>query len=252
LPTDGSSGRSPDEAYGAFAWAYDGALGKRFFRSARRLLAPLVAVAPREKTHLDLACGTAFAVEFFSKRGYRSVGIDASLPMLRVGRVRARRLAAGDFRALPVRGTFARITCLYDSLNHLQTREELGAVFHEVRRLMDHDSLFLFDLNHPEIYPVVWGSKEPFVESGEGFHLEIATQYSRAEKHARALVTGWALLPDGTRTNIHERHEQRAWSRREITTLLRQAGLHTLAVDDFDPFTEGRVVKMVFRCRARA
>ena len=38
------------EAYGAFAWAYDDALGKRFFRAARKLLTPLLALPPREKT----------------------------------------------------------------------------------------------------------------------------------------------------------------------------------------------------------
>ena len=238
-----------DEAYGAFAWAYDGALGKRFFRAARRLLTPLVARPPREKTHLDLACGTALAVEFFEKRGYRSVGIDASLPMLRAGRRRVRRLVAGDVRSLPLRGTFARITCLYDSLNHLQQRDDLVAVFTEVRRLMNGDSLFLFDMNHPEIYPAVWGMKEPFIESGANFHLEIATKYSRPQKHGHALVTGWATLPNGQRAAIRETHEQRAWSRREITGALRAAGIAPIAIDDFDPFTEGRVVKLVFTCR---
>jgi SAM-dependent methyltransferase len=243
-------GHDLSEAYGAFAWAYDGALGKRFFRAARRLLTPLVAVPPREKTHLDLACGTALAVEFFAHKGYRSVGIDASIPMLRAGQGRAaRRLAAGDIRALPLRGTFARITCLYDSLNHVRQREELVAVFREVRRLMADDSIFVFDINHPEIYPVIWGMKEPFIESGASFHLEIATKYSRPEKHGHALVTGWATLPDGTRAKIHETHDQRAWSRREIVSALREAGLAPLSIDDFDPFSEGRVVKLVFTCR---
>ncbi len=237
------------EAYGAFAWAYDGALGNRFFRAARRLLTPLIAPPPREKTHLDLACGTAMAVELFAQKGYRSVGVDASLPMLRAGRSRASRLTAGDIRALPFRGTFARITCLYDSLNHIRQRGELVAVFREVRRLMAPDSMFLFDMNHPEIYPVVWGMKEPFIESGETFHLEIATRYSRPAKRGRALITGWAMLPDGERAIIRETHEQRAWSRREIVAALREAGLATISIDDFDPFTEGRVVKLVFTCR---
>ena len=238
-----------DEAYGAFAWAYDGALGKRFFRSARRLLTPLVARPARERTHLDLACGTALAVEFFAQRGYRSVGVDASLPMLRAGRTRVSGLVAGDFRSLPLRGTFARITCLYDSLNHVQQREELVAVFREVRRLMSEDSIFLFDMNHPQIYPAVWGMKDPFIESGPNFHLEIATRYSRRERHGHAVVTGWATLPNGERAAIRETHEQRAWSRREITGALREAALIPTSIADFDPFTEGRVVKLVFTCR---
>jgi SAM-dependent methyltransferase len=235
-----------DEAYGAFAWAYDGALGKRFFRAAKRLLTPLLRIPAANKTHLDLCCGTALAVEFFTKHGYRSVGVDASLPMLRVGRRRARGLAAGDVRALPLRGTFDRITCLYDSLNHLQQRDQLVAVFSEVRRLMRPDSIFLFDMNHPDIYPAVWGMKEPFVESGPTFHLEIATRYSRANKRGHGLITGWAVLPDGERVAILETHEQRAWSRKEIVGCLAEAGLTARQVTEFDPFEEGRVVKLVF------
>lgn len=238
------------EAYGAFAWAYDDALGKRFFRAARRLLTPLIAAVPEEKTHLDLACGTALAVELFTQNGYRSVGVDASLPMLRAGRIRSFRLAAGDIRALPFRGTFARITCLYDSLNHIQQRDDLVTVFREARRLMAPDSIFLFDMNHPEIYPVVWGMKEPFVESGETFHLEIATKYSRSTKRGHALVTGWATLPNGEQAHIREAHEQRAWSRNEIVAMLREAGLVPHSIEDFDPFNEGQVVKLVFVCSA--
>src|SRR5207302_2881719 len=133
------------------------------------------------------------------------------------------RLASGDFRALPLRGTFARITCLYDSLNHIQQRDELVAVFGEVRRLMNDESIFLFDMNHPEIYPVIWGMKEPFVESGPSFHLEIATKYLRPEKPGYALVTGWATLPNREPAKIHEEHAQRAWAPRRIVRATRDA-----------------------------
>ena len=236
------------ESYGAFAYAYDGALGRRFFRAAQRLLAPIVDdPPPRERTHLDLACGTALAVEFFTKRGYRSTGVDLSLDMLRVGRTRAKRLTLGDLGSLPFRGTFARITCLYDSLNHFRTRDDLVAVFSEVRRLMDGDSIFLFDMNHPDIYPAVWGMKEPFIEDGPDFHLEIAPTYSHRERTGHALVTGWAET-NGVRTEIHERHLQRSWSRREIVAALHAASLRPISVQHFDPFHEDRVVKMVFRC----
>src|SRR4051794_3876672 len=47
------------ESYGAFAYAYDQALGDRYFRAVRRLLAQMLERYPSEsKTHLDVACGT--------------------------------------------------------------------------------------------------------------------------------------------------------------------------------------------------
>jgi SAM-dependent methyltransferase len=241
-------------AYGAFAYAYDKALGERFFRAARRMLARLNARYPAdERTHLDLACGTGLTVEFFASQGWQSIGVDASVPMLAMARQRARGLVAGDFRALPLRGTFSRVTCLYDSLNHLKSRADLVATFAAVRRVMAPDSLFFFDMNHPDIYPEIWGMKEPYIASGPGFHLEIATSFRRRDGIGRALVTGWAM-PAGRRIEIHETHEQRAYSEDEITEALSEAGLEPVELLDFDPYNEAESldangVKFFFVCR---
>lgn len=205
-------------------------------------------------THLDLACGTGYAIEYFEQHGFRSTGVDASLPMLGVARKRAPRLVAGDLRALPLRRTFARITCLYDSLNHLQSRDELIAAFASVRTVMNAGSLFFFDMNHPDIYPAVWGMHEPYVSTGADHHLEIATKYRRREKRGVGVVTGWAELPGGERVDIRETHEQRAWSEREIGDCLGAGGLEIVEVIDFDPFNEiesldAGGVKLFFVCK---
>jgi SAM-dependent methyltransferase len=245
-----------ESAYGAFAYAYDKALGERFFRSARRMLDSMLERYPsRAQTHLDVACGTGLALEFFASKGWTSIGIDASLSMIEVARRRAPRLVAADVRALPIRGTFARVTCLYDSLNHLKNRADLVAAFRAVRHVMAGDSLFLFDMNHPDIYPEVWGMKEPFIASGPDFHLEIATAFRRRDAIGRAFVTGWAMEIPGRRVEIREVHEQRAYSEREIVQSLGEAGLTPLEVLDFDPYNEagqieGRGVKFFFVCRA--
>ncbi len=241
------------ESYGAFAYAYDQALGRRFFRAVQRLLVrSLEERPPAEKTHLDVACGTGYAMELFARRGFRSVGVDLSLPMLQIARTRVRRLACADLRALPLRRTFARITCLYDSLNHMKELDDLVAAFRAVRGVMSAESLFLFDINHPDIYPEVWGSKEPFVASGADYRLEIDTTYRRRDRLARALVSGWARM-GGRRVEIRERHEQRAWSKSEIRAALRQAGLAVVEIEDFDPYGEAEklraeTVKLFFTC----
>ena len=237
------------ESYGAFAYAYDQALGDRYFRAVRRLLADVLERYPaKSKTHLDVCCGTGLAMPFFASRGFVSTGVDISPVMLNVARKRARRLVTGDTRALPLRGTFARITCLYDSLNHLLDPRELAKSFGEIASVMDAESLFIFDMNHPEIYPEVWGMKEPFIDEGRDFHLEIATTYRRRELLGRALVTGWAIV-GGERIKIRERHTQRCYQREEIVAALADGGLDPIEIHEFDPWNEGSVVKLVFVCR---
>lgn len=247
------------ESYGAFAYAYDRALGERFFRAARRMVGRVLRSRPEpsRKTHLDLACGTGLMIPFFRSHGYESVGADLSLPMLAVARTRAPRLVASDFRALPFRTAFARITCLYDSLNHLKSRDELAETFAAVRALMSGESLFIFDMNHPDIYPEIWGTKEPFIAEGQGYHLEIATVFRKREATGVALVTGWALLPNGSVAKISERHEQRAYSETDIVSALADAGLAPLEILDFDPYDEkadlrARTVKLFFVCAPSA
>jgi SAM-dependent methyltransferase len=237
------------ESYGAFAYAYDQALGDRYFRAVRRLLAESLERRPAsEKTHLDVACGTGLAMRFFTAQGFTSTGVDLSLPMLERARTRVPAVVAGDVRALPLSRTFARITCLYDSLNHLLEPADLAAAFREIARVMSAESLFLFDMNHPEIYPAVWGMKEPFIDSGRDFHLEIATTFRGG--FGRALVTGWANV-DGRRVRIRERHTQRSYERDEIVAALDAAGIEALEINDFDPWNEGRTVKLFFVCRRK-
>jgi SAM-dependent methyltransferase len=242
------------EAYAAFAYAYDQALGKRFFKAVRTMLDAQLAKHPTpDKTHLDVACGTGLALEYFTKRGWRSTGVDASLDMLHIAQPRAQRLVGGDFLALPFRGTFARITCLYDSLNHIRERNELIAAFRSMRRLMSDQSLLLFDVNHPDIYPEVWGTSEPFVAEGKDYYLEIATTFRKRDATGRARVTGWAKLPQG-KVMIDERHQQRAWREREIAEVLAEARLEPVDVVEFDPFNEAdsleaETVKLFYVCR---
>jgi SAM-dependent methyltransferase len=248
--------RPDSEAYGAFAYAYDKGLGARFFKAARRLLEEVMDRYPTSRrTHLDLACGTGLAVQYFAKNGWKSTGVDASYAMLGLAKKRAPRVVAGDLRALPFRGRFARITCLYDSLNHMLDRDDLVAAFRSVRSVMDHDSLFLFDVNHPDIYPAVWGMPDPYISAGDDYRLEIATSYRKRDKSAKALVTGWAVL-GGERIAIEETHHQRAYTEKEITSALDDAGMQVVEVVDFDPYDEAgeggaEGVKLVFVCSAR-
>jgi SAM-dependent methyltransferase len=232
----------PAEAYGAFAYAYDQSLGREFFATVRTVLEDLLDRYPAGDgaTHLDVACGTGLVTEYFSRSGYRSLGIDASPAMLAVGQRRGGLRVAGDMRALPLRGSFSRVTCVYDSLNHLLQRSELVATFSGISSVMSDESLFFFDMNHPAVYPRVWGMAEPYVSRGAGYHLEIATSFSKFTKKATGKVSGWAFV-GGKRVEIAETHLQRAYSEKEILRSLEEGGLAPVEVFGFDPFESGEV-----------
>jgi SAM-dependent methyltransferase len=251
----GAAGRH-SEAYGAFALAYDASLGSSFFRVVSRHLDDLNRKYPAmSHTHLDLACGTGQAVRWFTQEGFSSLGLDASLPMLARAReadARPCRWIAADIRELPLRRTFARVTCLYDSLNHLLELDELVAVFRSVRALMDAGSLFWFDVNHPSAYSLVWSIEEPYLSMGDDHRLEIATSFDPRTGLATGVVTGWAMV-EGGRVDIRETHFQRSYSEKQLLSALGKAGLERVESFRFSPFEQSvsGKVKLFFVVRRK-
>lgn len=248
--------RKMTEAYGAFAYAYDQSLGQEFFARVAPLLDRLIDAHPSpDRTHLDIACGTGLAMAHFTGRGFVSTGVDASLPMLSIARRRVPRLISGDLRALPLRGSFAWVTCLYDSLNHLLSRSDLVRAFRSIRAVMSDGALIVFDMNHPHVYRTVWSSPEPFKARGRDYALEIHTSYSRVLNLGVGRVTGWAAS-GGRRIEIDEERRQRAYSRKAIVNSLQEASFDLIDAIEFDPFppdsgVDGNKAKWLFAARAK-
>ncbi len=207
-----------------------------------------------ERTHLDVACGTGLAVEFFEKHGYQSVGWTPRWPCWPWKKTR-RAPGRRRFPLAPVpHDVQPHHVPVRQPQSHRAARRSRGR-FRQRPRAHVARSLFLFDMNHPDVYPAVWGMHEPYVSTGRDHHLEIATKYRARDGIAHGLVTGWARLPNGEQVKIRETHRQRAWSQAEIAECLGEAGLSALEVIDFDPFqdvtnldTGG--VKLFFVCRA--
>ena len=229
----------PRGTYGAFAFAYDQASGKPAFARLRITLETLLAAHRKTPhTHLDLACGTGLALELFERLGYRSVGIDFSMPMLLVAARRAERLVAGDLRAIPLRSTFGAVTLLNDTLTSIRRRSDLVRSFRSIRRCMGPDSLLLFDTTKQRSMSL-WTAGETFRLRGRRYDVSIHTSYSRARRTGTMRLEGWAR-DRGIRYVIDEVHEQRAWSRLEIVDSLRLASLRVVEVIDFRRFPTAR------------
>lgn len=230
---------SEADGYEAFALAYDRALGRAFHESIARRLNSLDERFPSPgPDHLDIACGTGLLLEWAVAKGWNPVGVDVAPSMLALARRRHPRLICADMRELPFCGTFDRITCVYDSLNHLLDEEDLVRAFSDVARLMHAGSMFWFDVNHPDAYESVWSDDEPFEASGEGWLLRIDTYYDREHRLGVGSVSGFATL-NGAKVEIEEVHHQRPWNDRVVRSALAAAGLRAVWRTRFEPFGPG-------------
>ena len=94
---------------------------------------------------LDLGAGGCWSSDLLDRLNRRSVAVDISLDMLRIGRSRATRApllaVVADLEALPFRsGTFDKALCL-NAIHHVP---HIPQALHEVARVMTADGVALF------------------------------------------------------------------------------------------------------------
>ena len=98
---------------------------------------------------LDLCCGTGQKTLDLSRRGYNVTGLDGSARMLRFARGNAPglRFVLGDARSFRIETKFDAVVCMFDSLNHIMSTEELTSAFRSVHSVLADGGLFFSDLN---------------------------------------------------------------------------------------------------------
>ncbi len=102
---------------------------------------------------LDLACGTGSMSFEMEKRGYDVIGVDASPDMLGVAAMKKSELQSGvlflnqDMRSIDLYGTVKASICMMDSINHLQSIEDVESAFAGVSLFTEPGGIFIFDVN---------------------------------------------------------------------------------------------------------
>lgn len=110
---------------------------------------------------LDNACGTGTLSVLLSKAGYDVIAADGSAEMLSVAMEKAAKNGLNilflnqDMTELDLFGTIKACVCTLDSINHLESLEEVKKAFEKVSLFTEKGGVFIFDVNtvykHKEI-----------------------------------------------------------------------------------------------------
>lgn len=174
--------------YGAFAEYYDSLTSNVSYDETAKYVADILDENGIKKgILLDLACGTGTMSVQMAKRGYEVIGIDNSPEMLSEAREKAYEAGEDilflcqDMCDIDLYGTVECTICLLDSLNHLESEEELLAAFKGVSLFTVPGGLFIFDVNTQYKHKYVLGNNT-FVYDNDDVYCVWQNEYDDESK----------------------------------------------------------------------
>jgi len=227
-----------------------------FARQVAPLILDFYAATPighKDKTVLDLCCGTGHLAVYFLEKGYRVVGLDLSEPMLEYAREHARpyidsgqaAFVQGDASNFTFDERFGLVVSTYDALNHLEDEQALYRCFQCVSAVSD--GYFIFDLNTRSGLRR-WNNV--YVdESDEDALIITHGVYDWTSDKAWTRISGFFRLTNGLYERFEEIVFNTVFEMKKVSDLLHDAGWKnayfariqdlTTALDE--PEKEGRV-----------
>lgn len=215
--------------YGSFAEYYDSLTSNVDYRKTAEYVSDILSENGINKgILLDLACGTGTMSLIMAQKGYDVIGVDNSPEML--GEAREKAFEAGedilflcqDMCSIDLYGTVDCTICLLDSLNHLESKEELLEAFKRVSLFTVPGGLFVFDVNTEYKHKYVLGDNT-FVYDNDDVYCVWQNEYDDESKTVEIFLD-FFQEENGLYRRSSEYFAERAFSDLDIKNLLSEAG----------------------------
>ncbi len=217
-------------SYDEIAGMYHALWADWYFPAALPALEKLFfAQIPKQARLLDLCCGSGHVTKELVARGYHVTGVDNSAELITIAR---RELPGIDLRVQNARyldfdNHFDAVLSTFDSLNHLLNLEDLRLVFKGVRRSLNNEGLFFFDMNLAEAYSA--DLRQWAVDLADDSVSMVRGTYHPASGKARTELVWFVRRGPG---NSWERRqsvvEQQCYSLEDILLALRETGFRNV------------------------
>lgn len=191
---------------------------------------------------LDMACGTGTVSVKLKRLGYEVVGLDESRDMIDIAREKAEstglkiKFVQQDIRNLGLSTSFDCVVCLFDSLNYVTQDDDLKQVFKKVRAVLVKKGIFIFDTLSPE--RIKEATRQDHVARGDDFIACFENSYDEEKRIGTVRLTLFAQQTGDTYKKFEEVHEEKAYTIKELTSWLEEAGFFVLCAFDAYTFEE--------------
>lgn len=232
------------EAYTSFAEVYDTFMDNVPYEEwADYLEEQLKEYGVQDGLVLELGCGTGSMTELLAEKGYDMIGVDNSEDMLEIAM--EKRIESGhdilylqqDMQEFELYGTVKAVVSVCDSVNYITEKTELEEVFRLVNNYLDPQGIFIFDFNTEYKYREILGN-QVIAEDRDECSFIWENYYDRASMINEYELT--LFVQEDEEESLYrkyqESHYQKAYTLREIRTLIENSGLKFVAA--YDAYTK--------------
>ncbi len=207
------------------------------------------------KLVLDLACGTGSLSLVLAEFGYDVIGTDSSVQMLSCAMSKPHSFDNPIFlnqsmQDLDLFGTIDAAICCLDSINHLETKEDVEKAIQKVSLFLNDGGIFIFDVN------TLYKHKEILADNTYIYDTDkvyCAWQNHFCEKNGSVEITldFFESQTDGSYERFYESFTEQHYSDELLTEILNNNCFNVISrFDDFN-FKEinEKTQRIVYVCR---
>ncbi|GKV68021.1 putative methyltransferase YqeM [Sporosarcina sp. NCCP-2716] len=241
--------------YSKFAAVYDELMADIPYGDYVQLIETALGTAADKKI-LDVACGTGILSVLLAGQGAHVTGIDLSDEMLTVARKRAAGQGLSiDFhhqamQKLDVSGQFDAAVIPIDSLNYLESEQDVLDTFTGILHLLRPGGLLLFDVHSTFKTDVIF-QEGPFTYDSRSISYIWETAPGDEPHAVRSELAFFVRGSDGRYDRFDEVHEQRTFPIMTYVRLLEQSGftIERIFADWEDEAPEDESERIFFQAR---
>lgn len=249
--------------YSALAEIYDAVMDEVDYDVWADFIDEIIQVHhPRPRSILELACGTGSLSLSLEKIGcYEISATDKSAAMIEKARVKALQRQADihlwqmDFLDIQVFRTFDIIVSVFDSVNYLHSDNEIRRMLHQVKKVMNKNSLFIFDFTTPKnsIQAIDYLDNEE-KNTPNGYHFFRKSRYDENKQIHYNTFEINRLASDGETVldSFTEEHRQRTYTFNQMQDIIAATPFRAVAAYsefDLDKASDDSLrITMVLQC----
>lgn len=194
---------------------------------------------------VDLACGTGSLSEELTKFGFDVLGVDISQEMLSIAQ--DKKIEAG-LQTHYIFGDMTNwslieskadvIVCMLDSLNHLNSFDEIKQVFQNVYSSLNEGGLFIFDMNTPYKHKYIL-SDNAFVYEEDKIYCVWQNEYNNDDNRVDIYLDFFENTDDNNYRRFYEEFSEIACESHAVKEFAKGKGFKYL--ESFDDFSNNKV-----------